>query len=393
MPTKEPIIVFSHLRWGFVYQRPQHLLSRLAKERHIYFIEEPLPKLSKRAKLVRLEPEPGVSVFQPVLPVDGLPFGDEQLPYLAPLIGELVEKEKLGRYVAWLYTPMALPLARCLDPIAVVYDCMDALAAFQNAPPQLLNREAELLELAGVVFTGGPSLYRAKVGKHPNLHCFSSSVDTEHFAKAKRLDEADDQKKIPHPRLGFYGVIDERMDLELLDAVASERPEWHLVMVGPVVKIDPKSLPKRKNIHYIGQRDYELLPSYLAGWDVCLLPFALNESTRYISPTKTLEYMAAGLPIVSTPITDVEEPYGDIVFIARSASEFVAACEKALSATTAEQEHMMSAYTGVLAQTSWQSTAQAMDQLIDASIEKPHGNFHKPYNLLTPSASAVNVEN
>ncbi len=378
MPKKEPIIVFSHLRWDFVYQRPQHLLSRLSKQRHVYFIEEPLPRKSKIAKLRRTEPEYGVSVFRPSLPVTGMRFGDDQFPLLDSMLKQLVADEKLERYVVWLYTPMALPLTLALDPAAIVYDCMDALSAFRDAPPQLIEREAQLLEVADVVFTGGPNLYRAKIGKHPNLHCFSSSVDTKHFASARQTEEAKDQQQIPHPRLGFYGVIDERMDLELLDAVAKARPDWQLVMVGPVVKINPKSLPKRKNIHYIGQRTYSELSSYLAGWDVCLLPFALNESTRYISPTKTLEYMAAGLPIVSTPITDVAEPYGDIVHIAEGSGEFVAACERALAASGREIEQMNEAYKKILSQTSWDNTAQTMADLIDAVIAGKVVRIHQP---------------
>jgi glycosyltransferase involved in cell wall biosynthesis len=245
---------------------------------------------------------------------------------------------------------------------------MDALAAFRNAPPQLLEREAHLMKVADVVFTGGPSLYRAKEGQHHNLHCFSSSVDTAHFASARQTEDAKDQQQISHPRLGFYGVIDERMDLELLAAVAEARPDWQIVMVGPVVKISPRSLPRRENIHYLGQRTYAELPSYLAGWDVCLLPFALNESTQYISPTKTLEYMAAGLPIVSTPITDVVEPYGHIVEIATGAAEFVSACERALAISGREFEQMNEAYNKVLSQTSWDRTAQSMADLIDDVI-------------------------
>ena len=383
MPKKEPIIVFSHLRWDFVYQRPQHLLSRLAKERDIYFIEEPLPSKSKVAKLRRSQPGRGVSVFTPSLPVSGIPFGDEQVPLLIPLVKQLVASEKLERYVVWLYTPMALPLALALEPVGIVYDCMDALASFKDAPPKLLEREALLLEHADVVFTGGPSLYRAKLGKHSNLHCFSSSVDTTHFAAAQNVKEAKDQLVISHPRLGFFGVIDERMDLKLLDDVAKARPDWQIIMVGPVVKIDPESLPKRDNIHYVGQRTYADLPSYLAGWDVCLLPFALNESTRYISPTKTLEYMAAGLPIVSTPITDVAEPYADIVQIASTSEEFVAACERALALSKSEIEEMKRVYNKVLSQTSWDRTAESMSELIDAVVEMKQARHHMTKNVLS----------
>jgi UDP-galactopyranose mutase len=212
-----------------------------------------------------------------------------------------------------------------------------------------------------LVFTGGPSLYKAKCDRHPNVHCFPSSVDAAHFGKARNtaLDHAG-QSRLPRPRLGFFGVIDERIDLALLDKMARERPEWQLIMVGPVTKIDPSELPRHANLHYLGQQTYDQLPAFLAGWDVCLLPFAQNESTRFISPTKTLEYMAAEKPIVSTPITDVAEPYGDIVYIGASADEFIAACDLALNQTAEQFNQRLAGMRKVLRNTSWDMTARAM---------------------------------
>jgi UDP-galactopyranose mutase len=265
---------------------------------------------------------------------------------------------------------MALPLAQTLRPRGVVFDVMDELSAFAGAPQEMKDLEAATLAWADVVFTGGPSLYRAKLGRHENLHCFPSSVDAAHFGQARSIDEAPDQAHLPHPRLGFYGVIDERMDLGLLDFLATSHPDWQIVMVGPVVKIDWAWLPKQPNLHFLGQRQYAELPSYLAGWDVCLLPFALNESTKFISPTKTLEYMAAELPIVSTPITDVAEPYGRIVYLGNTHDEFVAACEQALAATSEELERRVQQMRQVLATTSWDNTAAAMERLIDEAVAR-----------------------
>jgi glycosyltransferase involved in cell wall biosynthesis len=169
---------------------------------------------------------------------------------------------------------------------------------------------------------------------------------------------------LAHPRLGFFGVLDERLDLRLLDFLAEQRPDWQIVLVGPVVKIDPATLPRRPNMHYLGQRSYDELPGYLAGWDVCLLPFARNDATRFISPTKTLEYMAAERPIVSTPITDVAEPYGDIVYLGATPEEFLAACEEALSAGPEERVWRGSRMREVLAGRSWNVTVAAMEKLI-----------------------------
>jgi glycosyltransferase involved in cell wall biosynthesis len=269
---------------------------------------------------------------------------------------------------------MALPLARALAPDAVVYDCMDELSLFLGAPPELLAHEAELLKYADVMFTGGPSLFRAKQSRHPNVHCFPSSVDAGHFrladAEGRPVSEAEDQAELPHPRLGFYGVIDERLDLEIVDRIAEAHPDWEIVLVGPVVKIDPNRLPRRPNIQYLGQRSYDELPRYLAGWDLCLLPFARNDATRFISPTKTLEYMAAELPIVSTPIADVAEPYGDIVYLGSTPEEFLAACEAALASSPEERAGRAAQMRKVLAGTSWDLTVAAMAGLLDQTVTR-----------------------
>ena len=367
--SSEPVIItFSHLRWNFVYQRPQHLLSRLARKRRVFFIEEPVEDPSGVLSWERSEPEPGVVVLRPHTPVKSRGFNDEQMPHLRRLVRQLVEEENLDEYIVWFYTAMALPAAESLAPRAVIYDCMDELSAFLNAPPELLEREEQLLARADVVFTGGPSLFRAKQNRHRNVHCFPSSVDSKHFAKAKTAREPADQAALPHPRFGFFGVIDERMDLPLLDAMAAAHPEWQVVMVGPVVKVDPAALPKRDNLHFLGQREYAQLPEYLSGWDVCLLPFALNEATKFISPTKTLEYMAAERPIVSTPITDVADPYGQIVHLGGTHAEFIAACEKALAWSEEERAERTAKMRDVLSKTSWDSTARAMEQQISRTL-------------------------
>ncbi len=371
MPDRLPVVVLSHLRWNFVYQRPQHVLSRLAASRPVLFVEEPVhdPRARPHAELAR--PQPNVLVCRPHTPVSAPGFVDAHLPVLHGIIDELVRSEHIDDFVLWTYTPMPMPLVRKLGPLAIVYDCMDELSAFLGSPPELVPRERELFRVADLVFTGGPSLYRAKRDLHPAVHCFPSSVDVAHFARARDgLREAADQAPLPRPRLGFYGVIDERLDLRLLDALATSHPEWQIVMIGPTVKIDPAVLPRRPNITYFGQRSYDDLPAYLAGWDVCLLPFALNDATRFISPTKTLEYMAAEHPIVATPITDVAEPYRTLVYLGETPREFVAACEHALDAGEAERRARAGGMRRTLAGTSWDATVAAMDRLIEAAVEK-----------------------
>ena len=363
MPT---LIVFCHLRWDFVFQRPQHLMTRLAEHYNILFVEEPM-HTEGVARLEKTEVAPNITVCRPYTPIQQFGFHDDQLPTMQALLADLVPADEAP--VVWFYTPMALPLLQVFKPSKVVYDCMDELAMFKNAPKQLLQRESALLNIADVVFTGGPSLYQSKRNRHANAHCFSSSVDAKHFRQALNRELSHpEQAHIPHPRLGFYGVIDERFDVGLVSSMADAHPEWQIVLVGPVVKIDPATLPKQPNVHYMGQRTYDQLPQFLAGWDVCLLPFAMNDSTKFISPTKVLEYMAAELPSVSTPITDVKVPYGDVVEIAESHADFIAACERQLSLSDENRQAQARRMREVVAGTSWDLTASRMHELIGAAV-------------------------
>jgi UDP-galactopyranose mutase len=358
------ILVFSHLRWDFVFQRPQHLLSRLARGRRVIFVEEPM-HTSGAPHIEASEPCPGVTVLRPRTSDDAAGFCDAQMPLIEPLLREWLQAHDLSNPVVWFYTPMALPLLDVVTPRAVVYDCMDELSAFDFAPTQLLQREAELLRRADLVLTGGPSLYEAKNSRHPNVHCFPSAVDAAHFAPiAGRVDDSD----IAHPRLGFFGVIDERLNLELIAALAAAEPDWHIVMVGPVVKIDPASLPNASNVHWLGQQPYSALPALVQSWDVCLLPFALNAATRFISPTKTLEYMAAERPVVSTEVRDVVALYGEQVRLAADIPAFIAQCRAALAETAEQRAVRVATMRAAVACTSWNRTVDAMRNLMDAVV-------------------------
>jgi UDP-galactopyranose mutase len=359
------LICLSHLRWNFVFQRPQHLMTRCARDRRVFFVEEPIEG-STRAPDLQIERSHGVTVVVPRLPAE-LP-ASERDDALRRLIDQLIVREEIAAYALWYYTPMALAFTDHLSPVATVYDCMDELAAFKGASSLLSQYEAELMTRASLVLTGGQSLFEAKRHLHSNIHPFPSSVDIAHFAQARRIvSEPGDQAHIPRPRLGFFGVIDERMDVALLDAVAEARPDWHLVMVGPVVKIDPASLPRRANIHYLGSKSYGELPQYLAGWDVALLPFARNAATRFISPTKTPEYMAAGKPVVSTSIRDVVRAYGKrgLVRIADDAPSFVAACLEAMGEDASVRMTQADAF---LRHTSWDGTWTRIRVLFDKAL-------------------------
>lgn len=358
-----PIVTFSHLRWNSVFQRPQHIMTRLAERREVLFVEEPVTN-GAVAGLEVMRVGPKIRVLQPHLPVDGPGFGPRQERILGAQLRRFLEREGWDRYAAWLYTPMAVSVAKSLEPCSIVYDCMDDLSRFLHAPAEIQQREQELFECADAVFTGGPSLHRAKERLHPYVHCFPSSVDVKHFASANSIPDAREQARLPRPRLGFFGVIDERMDLDILRHVAAERPHWSIVMVGPVVKIERSALPWGPNLRYLGQQPYHDLPSFLAGWDACLMPFARNEATRFISPTKVLEYMAADRPIVSTSIGDVAEPYGDIVYLGDGPQGFLEACDRALGQTGEERAARRAKAHAVLASTSWDETVDRMDAIL-----------------------------
>jgi len=355
------IVCISHLRWDFVLQRPQHLLNRAAQEGRVLYVEEPVwgngpPHMDVTAR------SSGVLVAVPHLPERLRP--EESLRIQRGLLDAAVNTHIGDEFTLWYYTPMGLAFSDHLAATTVVYDCMDELSAFAGAPAALKTSEAQLFRMADVVFTGGPSLYEAKRRRHPRVFAFPSSVDVGHFARARRPGrDPSDQADIPHPRLGFFGVIDERMDYDLLAGVAAARPDWHLVLIGPTAKVDPTALPRAANIHYFGPKSYAELPDYIGGWDVALLPFARNEATRFISPTKTPEYLAAGKPVVSTSIRDVVRPYGEqgLVHIADTVDAFVAASAACLAGEPPGRLDAVDAY---LARLSWDSTWRLMRRAI-----------------------------
>jgi UDP-galactopyranose mutase len=363
------LVCFSHLRWDFVFQRPQHLLTRCAKQRRVFFVEEPIFG-NGSMRLEMREADGGVRVVIPHLP-DGLRSEVAINACMREMTRQLFIDQDIARYIFWYYTPMALSFTHNFNPVASVYDCMDELSAFKGAHSSLPLLEKQLFRHVDLVFTGGQTLYEAKCDQHPSVHAFPSSIDAAHFRKARNITEdPEDQAHIPHPRLGFFGVIDERFDIELLEQIAAKRPDWNFVIIGPVVKIDPATLPKHPNIHYLGGKKYHELPEYLAGWDIALLLFARNESTRFISPTKTPEYLAAGKPVISTSIRDVVRPYGELklVEIADTPDEFIKAAEKIL-ANPAHAE-WLKRVDAFLEHISWDKTWSQMCSLIDKVIER-----------------------
>ncbi|MES2827903.1 MAG: glycosyltransferase [Bacteroidota bacterium] len=360
------LICLSHLRWDFVYQRPQHLLSRFAKDTRVYFYEEPVFDAENGSYLSISDRDGKLKVVVPHLQ-PGL-NEEEIVNAQTQIFDEFIATVNLAETLFWYYTPMALKFTDKHTPLVTCYDCMDELSAFWFAHSEIVTLEKQLLAKADVVFTGGQTLYEAKKQYHGNIFACPSSIDKKHFATAKTIAEAPDQVAINGPKIGFYGVIDERFDYQLIEEIATMRPDWQLVLIGPIVKIDQNLLPKNPNIHYIGQRSYKELPSYLAGWDVAILPFLLNDSTKFISPTKTPEYLASNTPVVSTPIRDVINPYGiqKLVHIASDSDEFIAAIETELAVE--DRTDWERRTTEFLKDISWDKTYSKMAEQIQRAI-------------------------
>jgi glycosyltransferase involved in cell wall biosynthesis len=392
----QDLICISHLRWDFVWQRPQHLLSRLAQHYRVFFVEEPVT--NTEISEPRLETFPGrgehpvtvVRLLQPAREHYWIGHNDPQTQTTYErLLADYFDAQGDNKRIVWLYTPMAAPFVAVLKPDLLIYDVMDELSAFKGAPAALRDQDRAMLKQADITFTGGVSLYRARLPYSSNIHLFPSGVEIAHFARAAagNLQQPADIAHMAAPILGYFGVVDERMDLPLLARLAEAHPEWNIVMLGPVIKIDPTELPQAPNLHFLGMKDYQELPAYLARFDVALVPFAMNEATRYLSPTKTLEYLAANKPVVSTPIADIVELYGDYVCIGETPDEFVAQVEAALAETSTERAERAARVQKLLQLHTWDYIAGEMRKLIEAAQQPPANEGE-----LDPASDAAPVD-
>lgn len=357
------LIVFSHLRWEYALGRPQHLLSRFARHRRVFYVEVPVFSAIEIPQLSIRESSEQVRIVIPYLP-DSMKESDN-VETLTALINELLEEAEIENYNLWYYTPLALEFTRHLAPEKIIFDYMNEISPLDDAPRKLIELEAELFKKADVIFTGGGSLYEAKKKNHQNIHTFPSSVDYQHFSQSRyQLVEPEDQINIPHPRIGFYGVIDEKFNTQLLEEIADLRPDFHFIIIGPIAEIKSESLPVRKNIHYLGKKDYLILPLYISSWDCAMMPFAINQTTKLINPTMTPELLASGKPVVSTSIYDVIHPYADakLVYIADNAFDFVNLIEKAMNEAAYDPE-WLERVDAFLEGKSWDETFNSMAEI------------------------------
>lgn len=374
-PSEYPIIVHSHLGWDWVWQRPQQFLSRFSKRHQILFVEGPVPSeevAEPTSELREVTEFPNITIMRSKMPAsrwfDGAWVDKER----RRLVQELLAGPLGLRFrdpVQWFYDPMAVTaFAGHMGERAIVFDCMDQLSQFKGAPKELIRRERELLTIADVVFAGGPKIGRDKIKYNANTHSYGCGVDVKHFgtARSKNTEIPADVANLPGPIFGFFGVVDERMDYDLVARLADAHPHGSVVIIGPMTKVDPATIPQRPNLHWLGGRDYSLLPAYVKAFDVCLMPFAINEATEYINPTKALEYMATGKPIVSTPIEDVVLQFSGVVKISQSSEEFVALCTEA--ATNPDAAGIKRGR-DLASRNSWESIVEAMEGHIAEVIE------------------------
>lgn len=399
----QDLICISHLRWNFVWQRPQHLLSRLAQYYRVLFVEEPVtnteieqPQLDTFAGHGQ-HPITILRLFYPAQQHFWIGHNDPRTQQsYAMLLNNYLQQQGYQQPLLWLYTPMAASFIQTIRPQVVIYDVMDELATFKGAPVELKMQERMLLEEADVIFTGGVSLYRARQALAKNIHLFPSGVETSHFAQADSnrpharptLSLPSELANLSGPILGYFGVIDERMDLNLLAGLAQRHPNWQIVLIGPVIKIEPETLPQAPNLHYLGMKSYQELPNYLARFDVALVPFLMNESTRFLSPTKTLEYLAAHKPVVATPIPDIVELYGDYVRIGATLAEFASQVEAALNESAEQRASQRERVDSLLASNSWDAITNRMHEILQKQVASAQPGVSKQRKKPTSKATS-----
>ena len=362
------IVCFSHIRWDLNYQRPQHLLSRFAKSNQLFFIEEPLYDALEHQTLQVNSKDDNIWIIVPHLLIGS--GGKEAIDAQKELLDKFFFEYKLEDYIFWYYTPLALSFSTHYSPLLIIYDCVNNWSA-SIVRDNLKLFEAKLFDDSDIIFTGGNSLFEANKNKYANIYSFPGSIDKAHFASARViLEEGEDQKSIPHPILGYFGTIDERFDLELVRKIAALRPLWQLVLIGPVLNIDKDSFPIMENIHFLGSKAYEDLPKYISTWDIALIPFLLNNATKFICPGKATEYLAAGKPVISTPISNIVDSFGKngLIHIAQTAEEFIKAAELEFDQKRGN-DLWFSSVDDFLLGNSWDKTWAKMNDLIKIAFQ------------------------
>src|SRR5690606_21451546 len=388
----QDLIVFSHIRWHESERRPQQIIRRLAAEGRVFYLEEPLQREHPEPHLEVQELLPNLFLCQPQTPERVVGFHETQLPYLDHLLAQLIEDYGIDDWVAWFYTPTAEPLMHDYQPLAVVYDCMGELHGRLHRPGKayLPEREVDLLQAADLVFTDSSSVQRALQGKHDQVFCFLDGVDQAHFRPVQPPPEPPQQASLPHPRLGYFGSLDRRLDRELLATLAAAHPDWQLVMIGPVTHLeDEEALPQAPNIHYPGPEKFGDLPAFMSHWDLCILPWVCNEATQWASPVRLLEFLATEKPVVSTPIAGLTDQLTPLLYLADSPDAFIRACEQALVETAEAREQRLTGVRQVLEEGRWERTVPRMQQLLQQAVAQNRQRRTRRPAVSTPIPAAT----
>jgi hypothetical protein len=399
MPALPVLMVFSHMAWNPGQGRTPQLMAALAGRWQILFVEAPR-HAAGAARLESRAIRAGLTVLTLTTPAPAAGFHDDAQAFGVTLLREELAGRRLKIDIAWLDTPMAWPLAQALGIACLAYDCLEGPPASLQFDAALLHqRESALMRTAALMVAAGPSLFNAHRHRHANLHCVCSAVHAEHFspasleltsARARRGHVL--QSSLARPRLGYFGSIDERLDLDLLAALADRQPGWAFVMVGSVAGIAAERLPQRRNIHWLGEQDDALLPYLLAGWDLALMPYVVSEATRFLMPSQTLEYMAGYQPIVSTPVRDVQALYAPAVTIAAPQAEaFSSACEEVLAESARARSARLIDMARIVARHAWANTADFVHGLLDEVLTSARSNNADSSLALVPRGMEPDV--
>jgi len=389
--NRKTIICFSHLTWDRnLFQRPQQLMLRFSKRFNVLYVSgyscrQFFIDLFRRKKTHSYHVTDNLAVYSPFAlpPIKKYSSITIRLNkiLLSFLVKRRLKKLKFKDPILWIYHPRYIDAIGKFKEELIIYDCMDdftSLLSDYEDRERNIKDERALLKKADMVFAGGYSIAELKRDSREHIHVFPSAVEIYHFKKARsdNLEMPDDITDIPHPILGYWGAIDERVDHELLKRLAMKHPEWSIVLLGPIVRHkagDLSYLKEIKNIFWLGPKDYSLLPNYAKAFDVCLIPFVLSREGKFLSPTKTLEYLATGKPVVSTPITDVVRFYDGVVGIADGPDEFGMAVRRCMEEDNASMKQKRICFTE---NKSWEDTAEKMEKLILDKIEEKSSVKH-----------------
>jgi glycosyltransferase involved in cell wall biosynthesis len=381
MIEAQDIICFAH-DWGGDPTSKTHIMRLLAKKSRVLWVNSiamrrPVASKSDARRLITklrrafagcVEVEPNIFVVNPlVLPLPGSALAQRLNGVLLERsLRRTLSKLSFARPILWTFLPTMNRLVGRLGERLLVYHCVDKYSEFSGVPRDaIVAMERDLVKRADLVFTSAARLLEECRPLNPHTHFITHGVDTAHFGRAldPQTPVPDDLAGIRKPVAGFFGLIADWVDLPLIRSLARERPDWSFVLIGKAAT-DLAPLQGLSNVHWLGQKPYTELPGYCRGFDVALIPFVQNELTLRVNPLKLREYLAAGLPVVSTPLPEISR-YDGLVRLATRREEFIGGIEAALAERSPELAgRRFEAMRGE----SWEARVADMARLIDERV-------------------------